>query len=253
MIQSKNAAFISINASIRADDKTSIPLYKTYFAFDPEGLPSKEELIREATSIIAMLEELKSAPIAELYSGPAILHPGASGVFFHEIFGHRIEGHRLKSETDGQTFKEKVEEQILPEMLSVQADPTLRNFKNQDLIGYYSFDYEGVKARKVNVVENGKLQTFLMSRSPLEEIDHSNGHGRAQPGMPPVSRQSNMIVSSTETIPLDELRNGLIQECRKQGLEYGYYFVDVTGGFKQTSRFNLMLLTSPLLTFIEYI
>jgi hypothetical protein len=45
----------------------------------------------------------------------------------------------------------------------------------------------------------------------------------------------------------------LIQECRKQGLEYGYYFVDVTGGFKQTSRFNLMLLTSPLLTFIEYI
>ena len=238
IIQNKNAAFVSISATIRANDKTSIPLYKTYFAYKPEGLPSEQELLIEANSILLKLDELKSAPITEPYSGPAILHPRASGVFFHEIFGHRIEGHRLKSETDGQTFKEKIDEQILPEMLSVDLDPTLREIDGQDLIGSYSYDDEGVKAGKVSVVENGKLKTFLMSRSPLDEIEHSNGHGRAQLGMPVVSRQSNMIVKSNNTIPLDELRERLILECSKQGLEYGYYFVDVTGGFTQTSRYQ---------------
>lgn len=46
---------------------------------------------------------LRNAPVADPYTGPAMLSGEASGVFFHEIFGHRLEGHRLKE--GGETFK----------------------------------------------------------------------------------------------------------------------------------------------------
>ena len=57
-----------------------------------------------ADAIIADLEALRRAPLAEPYAGPAILEGKAAGVFFHEIFGHRVEGHRQKNEEEGQTF-----------------------------------------------------------------------------------------------------------------------------------------------------
>ncbi len=254
IVQNKPSAILAMNASIRADDKTPLPLYRTYFAFNPTKLPSKDSLLTDAMKMLGLLIELQSAPIAVPYSGPAILHPRASGVFFHEIFGHRIEGHRLRSDSDGQTFKEKVNEHILPEIFDVELDPTLKEFNGKDLIGHYNYDDEGIKASKVSIVENGILQTFLMSRSPLEDIKESNGHGRAQPGMDPVSRQSNMIVTSSKTESEIEMRKNLIQECVNQGLDYGYYFVDVMGGFTQTSRYqpNAFNIT-PIIVYKVYV
>src|SRR6266576_1063176 len=59
-----------------------------------------------------------------------------------------------------------------------------------DLAGYYLYDDEGVKARRVDVVKNGVFESFLMSRSPIAGFDHSNGHGRSQPGFRAIARQS---------------------------------------------------------------
>ena len=92
--------------------------------------------------------------------------PRATGVVFHEIFGHRIEGQREKRENEGQTFREKIGQKVLPEFLSVHADPTARKLGPLELAGYYKFDNEGVKARRVTIVENGILKNFLMSRLP---------------------------------------------------------------------------------------
>ena len=44
------------------------------------------------------------------------------------------------------------------------------------------------------------LKTFLMSRSPIKGFEASNGHGRRQPGLEVVSRQSNLIVESTNAV-----------------------------------------------------
>ena len=52
----------------------------------------------------------------------------------------------------------------------------------------------------MTVVDNGILKTFLMSRSPIHGIDHSNGHGRRQAGHEVVSRQSNLIVESKKQV-----------------------------------------------------
>lgn len=238
IVQNAPGAYLIINAEIRAKDGDIIPIYKTYFAFTPKNLPSQQQMLSDVAELIKTLKQLKEAPLAEPYSGPAILAPEVAGVFFHEIFGHRIEGHRLRSKMDGQTFKEKVNQQVLDGSLSVISDPGMKTFGNRDLIGTYQYDDEGVKGQRVKVVEDGKLKTFLMSRSPLDDFKKSNGHGRAQAGMGPVSRQSNLIIETSKPVSTEELRASLRAECKKQGKAYGYYFAEVTGGFTYTDRYS---------------
>jgi predicted Zn-dependent protease len=186
--------------------------------------------------VLDQVMALRNAPLAEPYIGPAILRNRASGVFFHEIFGHRIEGHRQKDVTEGQTFTKKLNQQILPEFISVYDDPTLARVGEVDLRGHYLFDDEGVRSSRVPLVKNGVLETFLMSRRPLEKIAGSNGHGRRQSGYASVSRQGNLIVESSKQVSFDELRRLLIEECKKQGKPYGVIFEDISGGFTTTSR-----------------
>jgi TldD protein len=88
------------------------------------------------------------------------------------------------------------------------------------------------------VVKNGILTDFLTCRSPIEGFLKSNGHGRAQTGMSPVSRQSNLIVESDQNFSASELRKLFIEEIKKQNLNFGYYFKEVTGGFTMTGRFT---------------
>jgi TldD protein len=159
-------------------------------------------------------------------------------VFFHEIFGHRIEGQRLRSNNDSQTFKTKVGSSVLPKFISVYSDPTLDNYNGVKLIGSYQYDDQGVKSQRVAVVEKGILKNFLMSRAPLEGFETSNGHGRANTGLQPTSRQSNLIIETTSPNSPEELRKKLISECKKQGKAYGYLFQDVVGGFTLTQVYT---------------
>ncbi|MEO8472633.1 MAG: metallopeptidase TldD-related protein [Chryseolinea sp.] len=238
ILQYTTSVYLNVSGSIRANDGDIVPLHLSYYAPVPSGLPSDEKIIGDVEKMIVQLNELKSAPLAEPYSGPAILLAQTAGVFFHEIFGHRIEGHRLKNEFDGQTFKSRLNELVLPKTLSVSSDPTVAVINGHAVNGSYRFDDEGVKSSRVNVVDKGVLKTFLMSRTPLENIDHSNGHGRAALGASPVSRQSNLIVESSRPATVDDLRKMLSKECKKLNKRYGYLFKEVVGGFTVTDRYN---------------
>jgi predicted Zn-dependent protease len=184
----------------------------------------------------ADLKSLRGAPLAEPFDGPALLSGRASAVFFHEVLGHRLEGHRQRGEMEGQTFTKKVNQQVLPEFLSVADDPTQRTLNGTDLGGWYQFDDEGQPASRVEVIKDGILRNFLMSRAPIKDFGKSNGHGRGQPGLMPTGRQGNLIVTSSRTIKDSELRQKLIDEVKKQGKPYGLYFEDIEGGFTLTQR-----------------
>jgi TldD protein len=235
--QNITSAGIFVNGTIKADDGMEMPLYKSYFAFTPERLPSDESIADDVHTLVRSLIALKTAPVAEPYSGPALLTGKAAGVFFHEIFGHRIEGQRLKNENDSQTFKKKINEQVLPASLSVYCDPQVKTYADQDLNGYYIYDDQGSKGQRVNVVQRGILRDFLMSRTPIDGFPKSNGHGRAMTGMQPVARQSNLIVETSEPKSKEELRAGLMKLAKEQNKPYGYLFDEVQGGFTTTGRF----------------
>ncbi|MCY4094553.1 MAG: metallopeptidase TldD-related protein [Gammaproteobacteria bacterium] len=229
---------IVLSASTKADDGSNLSLSELFHARDPSGLPSNRELTRKADELVTMLINLRNAPNIEPYTGPAILSGRAAGVLFHEILGHRLEGHRLKQTNDAQTFKDKVNQRVLPESMSVVFDPALEKFGDTDLLGTYAFDNEGVKGQKVRVIEDGILKRFLLGRSTLsdEGFRDSNGHGRKAVGLSSVARQSNLLVEVEDPYTPAELEEQMIAILKERDLEYGLYFDDIVGGFTITQR-----------------
>lgn len=212
IVQNRRVARVMISASVMAPDGMNCPLNQDYLSYTLEDFPSEAQMIADAKNMVERLEALRNAPIADPYTGPAIMSGPASGVFFHEIFGHRLEGHRMKS--GGQTFKKMIGQKLLPETFNVFCDPTLQYYHGNALNGYYKYDDEGVKAQRVMNVTNGVLTNFLMSRVPLEGFPQSNGHGRMVGGNDPVSRQSNLIVETSKPYTDAQLRKMLIDEAK---------------------------------------
>ena len=244
MISSEGAAIetpsattrMVIEAQTRADDGMDLLRVETFQAPSASGLPSEAELKTKITKIADDLKALKNAPEAEPYDGPALLSGRAAAVFFHEVLGHRLEGHRQRDEDEGQTFTKKVGQEVLPKFLSVTDDPTVSELKGIKLAGNYQYDNEGVPAKRVEVIKDGVLKNFLMSRMPIKGFETSNGHGRNQAGLMPTGRQGNLIVTSTQSVPEAQLRQELIKEVKKQNKPYGLYFDDIQGGFTLTTR-----------------
>src|SRR6266478_8043059 len=220
---------VMIEAETRADDGMQLMRVETFQFSDPAKFPSDAEVAAAAKKMASDLSALHAAPLAQPYSGPALLSGRAAAVFFHEVLGHRIEGQRQRGRDEGQTFTKKVNEKILPEFLSVTDDPTLHTLAGTELSGFYRYDDEGTPASRVEVVKDGVLKNFLMGRLPVKSFSNSNGHGRAQSGLMPVGRQGNLVVTSSKTIPDAQLRSRFIEEIKKQGKPYGLFFEDIQG------------------------
>lgn len=229
-------ARLVVMAATRAEDGMDLFRDQTFEAETADGLPAQPELEAAMRKLGESLEALRKAPATEPFDGPVILSGRATAVFFHEVLGHRLEGQRQRGEEEGQTFTKDIGKQVLPTFLSVSDDPTLAKFGKTWLSGTYEYDDEGEKARRVDLIQDGILKTFLMSRLPIASFSESNGHGRAETGHIPTGRQGNLIVTSTKTEPETELRKQLIEEAKKQGKPYGLYFEDISSGFAVTTR-----------------
>lgn len=244
---------VLIEAHTQAEDGMRLGLTETFEAHTLEQLPPREVLLAAADKLRDNLLALQAAPIADPYTGPAVLEGRAAGVFFHEIFGHRLEGHRQKDDAEGQTFTDRLGKPVLPKFLDVADDPTIAMFDGQPLSGHYFVDDEGVTARRTVLVEKGKLKTFLLGRSPVKPFLKSNGHGRREPGYQVVARQGNLIVSSRRTLSRKQLRAALLDEIERQDKPYGLWFTDISGGYTITDRSGPQAFkVEPLLVYRVY-
>lgn len=231
-------ASLGYQITTRTEDGMELQRGRQYHGVNPADLPSDDVIIADIERSIVELKALKEAPLVDPYSGPAILNARPSGVYFHEIIGHRLEGHRQKLEDSGQTFAKKLNQKITADFITIYDDPNLKTFNGTALRGHYTYDDEGVKAQRVNLIEKGVLKGFLMSRSPIRDFAASNGHGRKEGGYQTVSRMGNTMVEVSSTVPYARLREMLIEECRKQGKPFGLVFDDISGGFTFTGRGN---------------
>jgi predicted Zn-dependent protease len=236
IITPNHVARLIVLARTRAADGMDLFRAETFEADASSGLPDQKTIIDKTTAMAKNLVALRSAPVTEPFNGPAILSGRASAVFFHEVLGHRLEGQRQRGDEEGQTFTKFLGKPILPSFISVADDPTLKDFDGTPLSGHYEYDDEGQQARRVDLIKDGVLETFLMSRLPITSVSSSNGHGRAETGRMPTGRQGNLIVSSSKTVSDTELRQMLIDEAKKQGKPYGLYFEDISSGFAVTTR-----------------
>lgn len=226
------------SANTRADDGMLLDHSFDFYAPTEAGLPDEETLVARARVLVEALTALREAPLLEPFTGPAILQPHATGVFFHEVLGHRLEGHRQEGDDHGQTFAKHLGQPILPPFLSLVDDPTLAVAAGVQLNGHYAFDDEGVAAQRVTLVDRGVLRAFINGRRPPEGFDRSNGHGRAQGVQRPVARMGNLFVVAHDTVSDARLRELLLEEVRRQGKPFGLIIRDIAGGSTNTSSYG---------------
>lgn len=226
------------SANTRADDGMLLDHSFDFYAPTEAGLPDADALVARAHLLVAALTALREAPLLDPFTGPAILQPHATGVFFHEVLGHRLEGHRQEGDDHGQTFAKHLGQPILPAFLSLVDDPTVADAAGIELNGHYAFDDEGVAAQRVTLVDRGVLRAFLNGRRPPEGFERSNGHGRAQGIQRPVARMGNLFVVAHERVSDERLRELLLEEVRRQGKPFGLIIRDIAGGSTNTSSYG---------------
>jgi TldD protein len=224
----RNLYELHASASAQASDGMRLDRSHGVEVDDIKQLPSDDEFRARTVKMLATLKDLRAAPVVdEDYHGPVLFAADPAAAVFASMVGENVLGVRPRPGQSGRTtgaFANSYKSRVLPDFLSVVDDPTISQVAGQPLLGSYQFDDEGVKAMRVPVIDQGKLVNYLVGRVPILDFAASNGHGRARVApTAPAPSLGNLIVTSTEPVPPDDLRKKLVELCRQRQLPYGYY------------------------------
>lgn len=229
---------LSAMLDLSSDAGVMVPWTLSYFATDPAELPSLEALKKEMRASVKKMRRVAGADTLRAYSGPVLLDPRPAGLLMHEAIGHRLEGNRLLSSGEGQTFRDALGSQLLPEVLSMYDDPTLSAFEGQSLVGHYLYDDEGVPASRADLVDRGKIRGYLTSRAAVSRTHHSNGHARNEAFERPMSRMGVTMVEAQQGVDDTTLKRMLIEEVVRRRLPFGVHVLIADSGETATKSYD---------------
>jgi len=223
---------LQLNSSAQAEDGMRLSRNPYWMVGRIEELPTREKLLSDVKQALETVAALRKAPIVEEeYRGPVLFAPDASDDVIASLVGSNVIGRKPQPGRPNRTigaFATSYKTRVLPSFLSLIDDPTLKEFQGHTLVGSYDVDAEGVKAKTVNVIENGMLNNYLVGRQPVRDFPTSNGHGRAAPGSFPAPSLGVLLLKSAEAQPPEELRKKIIGMITDQGKPYAYR-VDTLG------------------------
>jgi TldD protein len=235
----QNLYEMTVSTSTQAADGMSLARNWTFTAGSLKELPSATDFVARATQLATSLKELRAAPVAEEeYRGPVLFSADAAAAVLSDLVGDNILGHKPELGKNSRTtgaFAASYKSRVLPEFLSVVADPTIATYHGESLLGHYEIDDEGVPAKRVSLIENGTLVNYLIGREPIRDFPVSNGHGRAQiPTGAPLPHNSNLIVTASQPTSKADLKKKLVDLCQQRDLPFCFYVE--TFGPKLTPR-----------------
>ena len=175
---------LSISAEVQAKDGEIISDGRSYIGEKLEDFPSEETILTDIKELIADLTKAMEAPILENYSGPVLFEGIASSQVFQSLIAGGIAGRpepvgRGRRRPPGtKNLEKRLGKRVLPTSFRIYDDPRVVKSEDTFLVGHYKYDDEGVKARRVELVDDGILKTMLMSRAPTKKLSGSTGHGR---------------------------------------------------------------------------
>jgi len=224
----ESVAFLRARAVAQADDGMSLRDAVTFHAVDAVHLPSEAELRRGIAELADNVVALAKAPKGEDYSGPVLFEGQAGAQIFAEVLARNFvltrrpvaEGGRgggaQNSDLEG-----RMGARVLPDTFDVVDDPTQREWRGRALFGSYTVDREGVAPKPLRLVEKGVLKNYLLTRQPVRGYETSNGHARLPGSFGAGSATiGNLFVSTSEPVPVAELRKKLIELCRTRNKPY---------------------------------
>lgn len=248
--QDRAGAGIEVSATALAKDGMELSDFTIWYG---ESLTADPAAI--AADVEAMCRSLESrlgAPMGEDYLGPVLVEEQAAC----ELLGQTLvpavaadkvmlhEDERMGGRGGAAQLAGRLNRRVFPVFLSVRDDPGAQEAGGVRLHGGYAVDQEGIVPEPVTIVDKGFLKGLLMTRSPHEKVRRSNGHARADSGMPG-ARASNVIVTNDEPLTKKKLRRKLLDLVESQELPYGIVIQKLNDELLD-SRSGPMAVTTPL-------
>lgn len=179
------------------------------------------------------IQALRAAPVvsAEDYHGPVLFSGDAASDIVNRLFVPNVEAARPEMGTTARTtgqYTSSFHARVLPEFINVTDNPLQKIFAGQQLVGAYEFDDEGVPAQPVPIVASGKLENYLLGRTPIRDFPESNGHGRAALGQAARSESGVILFQSKAPVTKDAIHARLLAMARDQGRDV--YEAETLGG-----------------------
>jgi hypothetical protein len=229
----RNVNYIVVDAS--ALDKDGYPVYQydRIVVDDISDFPNEKELTKWIKDFAETSAQMVDAGTIDTYIGPVIFTPRASAQLFNQLFVENLSNPRKPLTADSRydnyihnaRLVRKLGFRVMPEFLSIIDDPTISEYQGMKLMGHYKYDDQGVPAQKINLVEDGKLKSYYMSRTPTKKIEESNGHGRLIQSMigatEIVGKPGNAIMQAKEVYTPEQLKQQMLELCRAADLDYG--------------------------------
>lgn len=168
---------------------------------------------KEAAAQAIRLLDSKPAPAGKF---TCILDNKMTGMLAHEAFGHACEADAIIA--GASVLEGKIGSKVADEGICLVDDPTIK-----DTFGFFSVDWEGVKARKHVLVDEGVLVGYMHNLESSSRLGQKpNGAARSQGfNSPPIIRMSNTYIAGGDW-NTDELFDGLKRGLLIQGNQYGY-------------------------------
>jgi TldD protein len=229
-----NRTFAAVEGGMNTLASDGMPLNYLYssYAAKPADVPNVDTVRKGLNVAGSELMALRSAQLAQDYTGPVLFEARAAAPLLAEVLGPAMNGSRppvafqpvveqlmgnLGAKSD---WVGRIGARVLPQNVSLVDDPGAKQFHGTPLIGGYAVDDEGVRAQKVTVVENGSLKTLLMSRRPGPDSDQSNGHGRSGFLSDAKPTMSNLFFTSSDAVSPAELKKKFLDACKEEKLQY---------------------------------
>jgi hypothetical protein len=222
----KTVYSVQVESSAQAPDGMRVNRSPAWTVARVSELPTREAFLKDARATLDTVQALQKAPIVEEeYRGPVLLAPDAACDVIAAFIGANVTGRKPQPGKPNRTvgaFASSYKSRVLPSFASVIDDPTMKEFEGQSLIGSYDVDSEGVKAQRVDVVDAGNLENYLVGREPIRDFPASNGHGRSAPGGSPVASTGVLIFKTNDPQPPQALQQKILQMAKDQERPYVY-------------------------------
>lgn len=187
-----------------------------------------EKLIDEIRKYVDDISKNYNSKIIDYYLGPVIIEDEASAVFFNNLFVKNISYYPVPEIEDEDWLEycyfipklvDRLNKRVLPGFITIYDDPGVTTYYGKKLIGYDNIDDEGVKTKKIELVENGYLKNIYTSRKPSKYSNKSNGHGRGYYDSFVYPYPYNVFIRSQKMFDYDELYLKAFDFAKEQNLD----------------------------------
>lgn len=217
----------------QADDGMRLDRTFASSGASPADLDPEQAFNRHAVEEIESLSALRKAPLVdEEYHGPLLLSADAGTDTMRALLAGAVVATRPKLGTEARTngpFASSYQARVMPDFLNVVDDPAMKSYNGKGLLGAYDVDDEGVPAQAVKLVEDGRLENYLIGREPVKDFPQSNGHGRSGITGGPRPVIGVLKVTAQNGLSDEELNRKLLAMAKERGLKSVYY-VGTLGG-----------------------